>query len=113
MPLQAIQFRLPKHFHDGLQAAADDSNLSMGRLLSRYIEATDTETISHVITSRIERGEGYAPSDFKTQLLVTPKAKDRVKGVADVTGLPSDFLIRLILEAHLKKQLQPHNNEKT
>lgn len=99
MALKPIQFRVSDDVHAALQAQATRENRAMGRVLGDDILNVTVDDILKAIRARAESTSPPKELTKKTQLLIPPEAIAKLKALATLTGINSEFLIRLTMEA--------------
>ncbi len=110
MALKELQFRVDDIDHARLKAVAEDRNKAMGKIVDSLLVTATAQDVANAIVNRGNNGNKIEKATKKTISLVSQAALDNLYRLGAVTGLPRDFLVRLLLEYKLALESQPQHD---
>lgn len=110
MALKELQFRVDDIDHARLKAVAEDRNKAMGKIVDSLLVTATAHDVANAIVNRGNKGNKIEKATKKTISLVSQAALDNLYRLGAVTGLPRDFLVRLLLEYKLALEPQPQHD---
>lgn len=108
MALLQLPLRLKAETHAALHDDASRQKKAAGKIIGEILWKATNDDVVNAFKIRLEKGETVLAYDKRSLALVSEPALNNLAHLSDISGLPKDFLVRLLVEAHLQNPLPTH-----